>query len=122
MTTVKSFRRQSLRRHFTDAGTGAGRQTDFLTLIFVFHFLSLRLSFIIAGARRGRAVLHDKFDWPCQDNHFDSETFLAKPDLHRQAIQRGRAFDRQRDIYWSWGFGTLVILSLPEMTGSRLCK
>jgi hypothetical protein len=43
------------------------------------------------------AVSH--FDRPCQDNLFDSETFSAKPDLHRHAIQRGRAFDRQRDAY-----------------------
>jgi hypothetical protein len=53
-------RRQSLRRQFTDAGTGAGRQTDFLIHISVFHFPSLRLSFIIAIARGGRAMACDK--------------------------------------------------------------
>jgi hypothetical protein len=52
--------RQSLRRHFTDAGTGAGRQTDFLIHISVFHFPSLRSSFIIAEARGGRAMVYDK--------------------------------------------------------------
>ena len=48
------------RRHFNDAGTGAGRRTDFLIHISVFHFPSLRLSFIIAGERGGRAMVCDK--------------------------------------------------------------
>jgi len=91
-----------------NAGTGAGRRTDFLTHISVFHFPTLRLSIIIAGARGGRAMLYDNvrwklenettkappsvvrlghgavshFDRPCLDNLFGSETFPAKPDLH----------------------------------------
>jgi hypothetical protein len=36
------------------------RQTDFLIHISVFHFPSLRLSLIIAGARGGRAMAYDK--------------------------------------------------------------
>jgi hypothetical protein len=44
----------------TDAGTGAGRQTDFLIHISVFHFPSLRLSFIIAKAHGRRAMVCDK--------------------------------------------------------------
>jgi hypothetical protein len=47
-------------RRFTDAGTGAGGQTDFLIYISIFHFPSMRLSFIIAEARGGRAMVSDK--------------------------------------------------------------
>jgi hypothetical protein len=35
-------------------------QTDFLIHISVFHFPSLHLSFIIAAARGGRAMVYDK--------------------------------------------------------------
>jgi len=36
------------------------------------------------------------------DELFDPEIFPAKRDLHRHAIQRERAFDRQRGVYLSW--------------------
>jgi hypothetical protein len=38
----------------------AAYQTDFLIHISVFHFPSLHLSFIIAAARGGRAMVYDK--------------------------------------------------------------
>jgi hypothetical protein len=36
------------------------------------------------------------------DDLLDPEIFPAKRDLHRQAIQRERACDRQRGVYLSW--------------------
>jgi hypothetical protein len=105
------------------------RQTDFL---FIFQFSIFHITFVIyhCRSRLGRAMVYDKRNMenettkappsvvhlsPCATRHlarpaillgnddlFDTEIFPAKPDLHRPAIQRDRAFDRQRGAYLSW--------------------
>ena len=99
---------------------------------FIFQFSIFHITFVIyhCRSRLGRAMVYDKQNMenettkappsvvhlsPCATRHlarpaillgnddlFDTEIFSAKLDLHRPAIQRDRAFDRQRGVYLSW--------------------
>ena len=106
---------------------GARQIFAFISQFFIFH-----ITFVIYHyrSRLGRAAVYDKRNMENEtakappsvvhlslcatirlarpaildgnDELFDPEIFPAKRDLHRHAIQRERAFDRQRGVYLSW--------------------
>jgi len=99
---------------------------------FIFRFSIFHITFVIyhCRSRLWRATVYDKQNMEnettkappsvvhlslCATRHiarpailsnnddlFDPEIFPAKRDLHRQAIQRERACDRQRGVFLSW--------------------
>ena len=99
---------------------------------FIFQFSIFHITFVICHcrSRSGRAMVCDKQNmenettkappsvvhlshcdtrhlarpaiFPGNDDLFDPEIFPAKRDLHRHAIQREQAIDRQRGVYSSW--------------------